>query len=138
LLEMNARKPPATEFLRPTPAELGILRVLWRLGPATVREVHEELCEDEDTGYTTVLKFLQIMHGKGLVERDESRRAHVYTARLVQSHAQKLMTSQLVEGVFDGSMSKLVMAVLGDSGRTTPEELAEIRGMLDKLERRKK
>jgi len=132
---MNARTPVSTEFLRPTPAELGILRVLWRLGPSTVREVHEALRAQEGTGYTKILKFLQIMHGKGLVERDESRRAHVYKARLAQVQAQRLMTSQLVDGVFDGSMSKLVMAALGDSKRTTQEELAEIRGMLDRLER---
>ncbi len=133
---MNAGKPVSSEFLRPTPAELGILRVLWRLGPCTVREVHEALCEQEATGYTTILKFLQIMHGKGLVERDESRRAHVYKARLAQRQAQRLMTSQLVDGVFDGSMSKLVLAALGDSARTSPEELAEIRVMLNDLERR--
>lgn len=132
---MNARKSAPEEFLRPTPAELAILRVLWKLGPCTVRQVHEALSDNERIGYTTVLKFLQIMHGKGLVERDESRRAHVYKARLAKTQAQKLMTSQLVEGVFDGSMSKLVMAALGDTGETTPEELAEIRGMLDKLER---
>jgi predicted transcriptional regulator len=105
------------------------------MGPCTVREVHEALGAEERTGYTTVLKFLQIMHAKGLVERDESRRAHVYTARLAQRQAQRLMTSQLVDGVFDGSMSKLVMAALGDSGPTTPTELAEIRELLDRLER---
>lgn len=132
---MNARKPVSEEFLRPTPAELGILRILWKLGPCTVRQVHEALSDKEGIGYTTVLKILQIMHGKGLVERDESRRAHVYRARLIKTQAQKLMTSQLVEGVFDGSMSKLVMAALGDTGGTTPGELAEIREMLDKLER---
>lgn len=130
---MNARRRPS-DVARPTPAELGILRVLWRHGPATVREVHEALADEETTGYTTVLKFLQIMHGKGLVERDESRRAHVYSARLTQSQAQKQMTSQLVDRVFDGSTSKLVMAVLGESGQTTPEELAQIREMLDRLE----
>jgi len=132
---MNARKPVPGALIRPTPSELGILRVLWKLGPCTVREVHEALGDSDRTGYTTVLKFLQIMHGKGLVERDESRRAHVYTARLAKTQAQKLMTLQLVEGVFDGSMSKLVMAALGDSGKTTPEELVEIRKMLDRLER---
>ncbi len=132
---MNQRDRVPTAFLRPTPSELGILRVLWRLGPCTVREVHEALSAEEKTGYTTVLKFLQIMHGKGLVERDETRRAHVYKARLAQRQAQRLMTSQLVDGVFDGSMSKLVMAALGDSGPATPAELAEIRELLDKLER---
>ena len=74
------------------------------------------------------------MHGKGLVERDESSRAHVYSARFTQSQAQKQMTDQLVDRVFDGSTSKLVMAVLGESEQTTLEELAQIREMLDKLE----
>lgn len=131
---MNARKCLPTDVARPTPAELGILRVLWRNGPATVREVHEALADEETTGYTTVLKFLQIMHGKGLVERDESRRAHVYRATFTQAQAQRQMTHQLVDRVFDGSTSKLVMAVLGESEQTTPEELAQIREMLDKLE----
>lgn len=132
---MNARsRSQSSVFARPTPAELGILRVLWRHGPSTVREVHEALAEEETTGYTTVLKFLQIMYGKGLVDRDESRRAHVYSARFTQSQAQKQMTDQLVDRVFDGSTSKLVMAVLGETEQTTPEELAQIREMLDKLE----
>ena len=131
---MNARKVLPADVARPTPAELGILRVLWRNGPATVRAVHEALADEETTGYTTVLKFLQIMHGKGLVERDESRRAHVYSARLSQAQAQRQMTNQLVDRVFDGSTSKLVMAVLGESEQTTPEELAQIRQMLDRLE----
>lgn len=119
---------------RPTPAELSILRVLWRLGSATVREVHEALSEGEDTGYTTVLKFLQIMYSKGLVERDASRRAHVYRPLLSQAAAQQQMTEQLVDRVFDGSRSKLVLAALDGSEETTPAELAEIRALLDRLE----
>ena len=125
-------KPP-----RPTPAELGILRVLWRIGSGTVREIQEALAEDEPTGYTTVLKFLQIMHGKGLVSRDESRRAHVYRARLTQDDAQREMTTQLIDRVFDGSTSKLVLAALGDEPPASAEELAEIRQMLDRIEGRK-
>ena len=119
---------------RPTPSELGILQVLWKLGPATVRDVHQALSEQEPTGYTTVLKFLQIMYSKGLVDRDARRRAHVYRALLSQSEAQRQMTEHLVDRVFDGSRSKLVLAALGDSAGTTPEELAEIRAMLDRLE----
>ena len=133
---MTAERQKDRKTARPTPAELGVLRVLWRLGPATVREVHEALNAVEPTGYTTALKFLQIMHGKGLVERDESRRAHVYEARLSQAEAQRQMTSQLVDGVYDGSMSKLVLAALGQTARTTPEELAEIRQLLERLEKR--
>lgn len=123
------------EIPRPTPSELGILQVLWRLGRATVRQVHEALPGTDGTGYTTTLKFLQIMHGKGLVERDESRRAHVYKARLSQQDAQRRMTTQLIDGMFDGSRSKLVMAALGDAPVASREELAEIRAMLDRLEK---
>ena len=121
---------------RPTPAELGILRVLWKSGPSTVRQVHETLSSTEVTGYTTVLKFLQIMHGKGLVERDESTRAHVYRAHLTQETAQRQMTSQLIDKVFDGSSSQLVLAALGNSDRATPEEMAEIRALLKRMEKR--
>ncbi len=121
---------------RPTAAELGILRALWTLGPSTVRQVQDAVSRDEPTGYTTVLKFLQIMHQKGLVERDESNRAHVYRARVTQQDTQRLMTSQLVDRLFDGSRSKLVLAALGDSGAATPEELAAIRAVLNDLERR--
>ncbi len=121
---------------RPTAAELGILRALWTLGPSTVRQVQDAVSRDEPTGYTTVLKFLQIMHQKGLVERDESNRAHVYRAGVTQQDTQRLMTSQLVDRLFDGSRSKLVLAALGDSGAATPEELAAIRAVLNDLERR--
>jgi predicted transcriptional regulator len=121
---------------RPTPAELGILKVLWKSGPSTVRQVHETLSSTEVTGYTTVLKFLQIMHGKGLVDRDESTRAHVYKAHLSQETAQRQMTSQLIDKVFDGSSSQLVLAALGDSDRATPEEMAEIRALLKRMEKR--
>lgn len=89
---------------------------------------------DEPTGYTTVLKFLQIMHGKQLVERDESRRAHIYRARLKQDDAQRQMTDQLIDRVFDGSRSKLVLAALGNGPAASAEDLTEIREMLDRLE----
>ncbi len=125
-------KPP-----RPTPAELGILRVLWRLESGTVREIQEALAEEEPTGYTTVLKFLQIMHGKGLVSRDESRRAPRKRAPRTQDEARREMTTQLIDRVFDGSTSKLVLAALGDEPPASAEELAEIRLMLDRLEGRK-
>ena len=95
---------------RPTAAELGILRALWSLGPSTVRRVQEEVSRQEPTGYTTVLKFLQIMYQKGLVDRDESSRAHVYRARASQEDTQRLMTSQLVDRLFacrDGQVVEL-------------------------------
>jgi predicted transcriptional regulator len=133
----SGRRSEQPEF-RPTPAELGILRVLWRHGPGTVREIQQALCEEEPTGYTTVLKFLQIMRGKGLVSRDESRRAHVYQACLAQDEAQRRMTTQLIDRVFDGSTSQLVLAALGDEPPASAEELAEIRELLDRLEDRRR
>ena len=115
---------------RPTDAELAILRVLWRLGPSTVREVHAEL---EQTGYTTVLKQLQIMTEKGLVVRDESERAHVYAAREPREEVQRGLVGDLVDRAFDGSASQLVLRAL--SSRPASEaELTEILRLLDELE----
>lgn len=134
MLSMSASTQIAESRLpRPTAAELEILRVLWKLGPSTVRQVHTAMNETARVGYTTVLKFLQIMHQKGLVTRDDSQRAHVYRARLSKDKTQEQITRHLVDKVFDGSRSQLVLHALGDS-KATPEELAEIRDMLDRLE----
>ena len=119
---------------RPTDAELEILNVLWQRGAATVREVHDELSARKATLYTTVLKTLQIMTEKGLVERDESQRAHLYRARLAQGETQRQLLNDLLARAFDGSASKLVMQAL--SGReASAEELTEIRALLDAFER---
>ena len=119
---------------RPTDGELEILNVLWRRGAATVREVHDELSARKATLYTTVLKTLQIMTEKGLVERDESQRAHLYRARLAQDETQRQLLNDLLARAFDGSATKLVMQAL--SGReASAEELTEIRAMLDRFER---
>ncbi len=118
---------------RPTDAELSILRVLWRRGPSTVRDVHEELSHENPTGYTTVLKLLQIMTEKGLVVRDEAQRAHVYETRHSEQRTQRQLLADLANRAFDGSAAKLVMQAL--SGRkATSAELAEIRELLEKLE----
>jgi BlaI family transcriptional regulator, penicillinase repressor len=118
---------------RPTPAELEILRVLWKHGPSTVRDVLECLEEQRPTGYTTALKLLQIMTDKGLVQRDETARAHVYAARLPEDATQQQLVRDLVDRAFGGSASKLVMHAL--SARKTPRaELARIRELLDRLE----
>ncbi len=118
----------------PTDAELEILRVLWRRGPSTVREVHETLSEARAGGYTTVLKMLQIMTDKGLVRRvREVHRAHVYEAALAQGETQRQMLGDLLERVFEGSATQLVMQVLS-SERASAEELSQIRSMLDELE----
>lgn len=119
---------------RPTPAELEILRVLWQRGPSTVREVHACLAEGRATGYTTVLKMLQIMIDKNLVSRDESQRAHVYAARLPEAQTQRQLVRDLLERAFDGSAMKLVMHALA-ARKTSPEEIARIRRLLDEMER---
>jgi len=118
---------------RPTPAELEILRVLWQRGPSTVREAHTILSTSRPTGYTTVLKMLQIMTDKNLVSRDESQRAHVYSARLPEAQTQRQLVRDLLERAFDGSAMKLVMHALADR-RASPDEIARIRQLLDEME----
>jgi len=118
-------KPP-----RPTDAELALLRVLWTRGPSTVRQVHEVVSAKRPTGYTTVLKVLQIMTEKGLVERDERARTHVYRAKLSAAETQRQLVGDLVDRAFGGSAAALVMQALA-ARRATPEELAEIRRLLD-------
>ncbi|MEW6249554.1 MAG: BlaI/MecI/CopY family transcriptional regulator [Planctomycetota bacterium] len=118
---------------RPTDAELAILRVLWQHGPSTVRDVQQVLSRTRRTGYTTVLKLLQIMLDKGLVRRDAARRTHVYRARVSEDSTQRQLVGGLLERAFGGARTKLVMQALA-ARRATPEELAEIRRMLDQLE----
>ena len=125
---MAERIPP-----RPTDSELSILRVLWARGPSTVRDVHEELNRNAPTGYTTVLKLLQIMTEKGLVVRDEANRAHIYESRYGEQKTQRQLLSDLADRAFGGSAAKLVMQAL--SGRkATTEELGAIRELLDRME----
>ena len=119
---------------RPTDAELGILRVLWKRGANTVRQVHDELAGPAVVGYTTVLKLLQIMTDKGLVTRDESRRTHVYQARLPEDATQRQLVRDLMDRAFAGSARKLVMQAL-EVKKASPEELAAIRELLDRIER---
>ena len=119
---------------KPTEAELAILGVLWNRGPSTVRQVHEALKAARKTGYTTVLKFMQIMHDKGLVARDEKPYAHVYEARLPQDQAQRTLVADLLDRAFEGSMSRLLLQALS-SRKATPEELSEIRKILKDYER---
>jgi len=121
---------------KPTDAELAVLRVLWHRGPSTVREVWEQLSAQE-TGYTTVLKTLQIMLTKGLVERDETDRSHVYRPAIGQEETQRQFVGHLLERVFSGSARKLVMQALSVK-KASREELAEIRKLLDKIEGGKK
>lgn len=122
---------------RPTDAELAILRVLWRRGPSTVKQVHEELSRHSSSVYTTTLKILQIMTEKGLVTRDESQRAHLYTARLPEEETQSQIVGDLLDRVFEGSAGRLVMRALS-SRPASAGELEEIRKLLDRLEGEKK
>jgi predicted transcriptional regulator len=115
---------------RPTDAELAILRVLWERGPSTVREVHDALSSTQETGYTTVLKLLQIMTDKRLVVRDESQRAHVYASSESEQRTQRRLIGDLMERAFGGSPTKLVMQALSATKATTAE-LSAIRKMLD-------
>jgi predicted transcriptional regulator len=126
------KKPP-----RPTPAELEILGVLWDLGPATVRVVQEVLEQRRPTGYTTVLKLLQIMTDKGLVRRDTARRAHRYAPRLPRERTEQQMVGDLVDRAFGGSASRLVLRALSARPATT-DELERIRKLLDEIEGEKR
>jgi BlaI family transcriptional regulator, penicillinase repressor len=118
---------------RPTDAELAILNVLWERGPSTVRDVHDALSSQQATGYTTVLKLLQIMTEKGLVVRDETQRAHIYEARYSEQKTQRQLLADLVDRAFGGSPAKLVVQALSGRGATA-EELSAIRELLDSLE----
>ncbi len=120
----------------PTDAELQILSVLWKRGPSTVRDVHESLANVQDTGYTTVLKLMQIMAQKGFVERDETNRSHIYRAAITEDQAQRGLLGQLMDKAFSGSASQLVMRALSMQSATT-HELDEIRALLDDLEARR-
>src|SRR5262245_58232806 len=115
---------------RPTDAELSILRILWDRGPSTVRQVHERLASERPAAYTTALKLLQIMAEKGLVDRDERDRTHIYRARLSEETTQRQLVRDLLERAFGGSAGKLVMQALA-AKRASAEELSDIRKAID-------
>jgi predicted transcriptional regulator len=123
-----ATKPP-----RPTDAELAILRVLWEAGPKSVRDVQHILNQAKPTGYTTVLKLLQIMTEKGLVERDESTRPQIYRARQSRSQTQRRLVSDLLKRAFDGSVRELVLQALA-TRKSSAEELEAIEQFLNRWE----
>ena len=123
------------ELPKPTPAELEILRSLWRHGPSTVREVLGRLHPSRPAGYTTVLKLLQIMADKGLVKRNEDARAHVYQATASEAATQKQLLRDLVDRAFGGSTSQLVLHALA-TRRASRGDLARVRELLDELEGR--
>jgi BlaI family penicillinase repressor len=119
---------------KPTASELEILRVLWTRGPSTVREVHDALSQKKLVGYTSVLKFLQIMTTKGTVRRNETQRAHVYEACLPAEQTKRQIAGDMLQRVFEGSASQLMMHALA-GGKTSAEEIKELRRTLDDYER---
>ena len=122
---------------KPTASELEILRVLWSRGPSTVREVHDALSEKKAMGYTSVLKFLQIMTAKGTVRRNESQRAHVYESCLPAEQTKRQIAGDMLQRVFEGSASQLMLHALAGR-KASPEEIEELRRMLDEYERNRR
>ena len=122
---------------KPTTSELEILRVLWTRGPSTVREVHDSLQETRAMGYTSVLKFLQIMTAKGSVRRNETQRAHVYEACVPAEQTKRQLAGDVLQRVFEGSASQLMMHALAGR-RASREEIDELRRLLDEYERNRR
>ena len=127
----------ASNLPKPTDAEIGILNILWDHGAATVRQVHDRLSLTKPSQYTTTLKLMQIMAEKGLLLRDESERSHVYRAGLAREQLQRQVAGYVLQRVFGGSARSLLVGALA-AKRTTPEELADIRRMLDDYEKGRK
>ena len=126
----------APKMIKPTESELEILQILWTKGIATVREVHEELAAIKDVGYTTTLKLMQIMNEKGIVKRDDSMRTHVYQAAVNKEKTQKHLLSKIIDNLFGGSPTQLVIQALGDdSHKASPEELEKIQALLNSLKK---
>ena len=122
--------------IKPTESELEILQILWAKGLATVREVHEELSKTKDAGYTTTLKLMQIMNEKGIVKRDDSMRTHVYQAAVNKERTQKHLLSKMIDSLFGGSPTQLVIQALGDnSHKASAEELEQIQAILNNLKK---
>ena len=124
---------PRLPSTQPTEVELRILRILWEHGPSTAREIHNRLAGERETNYSTTVKMLSVMLEKKLVKRDETVRPQVYRPAATQGRTQERMLKDLVRKVYDGSVGSLVMQALS-SQKSSPEELAEIRRLLEKLE----
>ena len=124
------------KYIKPTESELEILQILWTKGLATVREVHEGLAQTKDVGYTTTLKLMQIMHEKGLVKRDESMRTHVYQAAVNKEKTQKHLLSKMIDNLFGGSGTQLVLQALGNGElKASKTEIEQIQQLLDNLKK---
>lgn len=126
----------APKIIKPTESELEILQILWTRGLATVREVHEDLAQTKNVGYTTTLKLMQIMNEKGIVKRDDTMRTHVYQAAVNKEKTQKHLLSKIIDNLFGGSPTQLVIQALGDDNhKASREELEKIQTLLDSLKK---
>lgn len=124
------------KHIKPTPREMSIIQILWRLGPSTVRQIHEELISEpgaKQIGYTTSLKFMQIMLEKGLLSREEKNRIHFYSPTITEKENVKETLDEIVERTYQGSRSRLVMQILGGA-KTSKAELQSIRDFLNNLD----
>jgi BlaI family penicillinase repressor len=124
-----------TNSSKPTESELEILQILWEKGECTVRDVHEILVKSKDAGYTTTLKLMQIMHEKGLVERDTSAKTHIYKPLINQQKTQQHLVNKMIDNVFNGSAARLVMQALGNHS-ASKEEIDSIKAYLDQLSKK--
>lgn len=125
---------PTIKNIKPTESELEILQVLWEKGQASVRDVHEELLKTKEAGYTTTLKLMQIMHEKGLVKRDDSIKTHIYQAAVSKEKTQKHLLTKMIDSLFGGSPTQLVMQALGNH-KASDIEIEEIQKLLDNLKK---
>jgi BlaI family penicillinase repressor len=125
----------STKTIKPTDSELEILQVLWEKDQASVREVHQELLRSKDVGYTTTLKLMQIMFEKGLVKRDDSFKTHIYQASVSKEKTQKHLVGRMINNLFGGSSTELVLQALGNH-KASAAELEEIQRLLDNLKDR--
>jgi len=124
----------STRYIKPTESELEILQVLWLKGEASVREVHESLAATKDVGYTTTLKLMQIMNEKGLVKRDDSIKTHIYQAAVSREKTQKHLLGKMIDGLFGGSPTQLVLQALGNH-KASEDELNQIQQVLNNLKK---
>ncbi len=122
----------STKTIKPTESELEILTILWERTHASVREVHEELLKTKEAGYTTTLKLMQIMFEKGLVKRDDSYKTHIYQASVSKEKTQKHLLGKMIDTLFGGSPTELVIQALGNH-KASPAELEEIQRILNNL-----
>ena len=127
---------PNIPAMKPTDAELEILQVIWHHGPVSVRFVNDELNREKQVGYTTTLKLMQIMTDKGLLKRSEKGRRHIYNVVVKEKEAKSLLLDKFVKTAFGGSAMDLVMQALGNH-QTTPDELEELKALIDKIEKDK-